>query len=744
MGVENNYDAYAATKHAIYALLYGTDINTRYRGIGTRGQNIINAINNIINMAINHTQAQRTASLTLVKSNEFGQDEKNKDYYSQTYRISSDIDMKTYTITGIDKLPTGSYISDTNGNIKSTFSANEEFKIMIPKKEANKIENITGIISVQAKCKNYPVFYGSKNSSLQPYAMTFDSYGDNNNGQLTVNYVMNTGTIRVNKIDAETSKPIEGVTFELKREDGTIVSSATTGPDGIVTFSHLLPGNYTIKETTTNKDYILNEETFDITVEYNETITKDITNEHKRGNLKVYKVDADNNKIVLGGVKFALYSYEFEKITGYYTTDANGEIYIEGLRTGQWALIEQETNKWYNLTDQVEIKVEWNETTDTTIENELKKSQIKIIKVDQENHEIKLKDIEFEILDKEGNVLEKIKTDENGEAITSRYAVRDYPYLYVKEIKTNDNYVLDDSIKEVKLEENKIIEKVLENKKIRGKIKIIKTAKEDNKITKDKKGTPIPNVSFGIYDENKKYIETIVTGEDGTATSSLLEKGVKYVKELKSGEWYLLDENEYMVEIVKDGDIIELNITNTPEDPDVDIEKDGTTQATVNQEIRYEFKIKNTGNVPLNNFTWYDYLPSDYIKIKKLVTGTYNQNLNYNIYYKTNLKDYKLLAENLNTQINNYIDFSNIELEEGEVITEFKADFGTVDVGFQSIETPCVFATVNDTVKKDDMFTNKTRIEGDNKGYLVWDEDEHTIRIYEKEKQIKKLPRTGF
>ena len=76
--------------------------------------------------------------------------------------------------------------------------------------------------------------------------------------------------------------------------------------------------------------------------------------------------------------------------------------------------------------------------------------------------------------------------------------------------------------------------------------------------------------------------------------------------------------------------------------------------------------------------------------MSKLITGTYNQDLNYNIYYKTNLNDYKLLVENLNTQVNNYIDFSNVKLEEGEIITEFKADFGTVDVGFESVINPYI------------------------------------------------------
>ena len=63
-------------------------------------------------------------------------------------------------------------------------------------------------------------------------------------------------------------------------------------------------------------------------------------------------------------------------------------------------------------------------------------------------------------------------------------------------------------------------------------------------------------------------------------------------------------------------------------------------------------------------------------------------------------------------------------------------------MGFESVISPYVFVTVNSTVKNDDTFTNKTRIEGINDGYLVWDEDNHTTKVYEKKINIK-LPRTG-
>ena len=121
--------------------------------------------------------------------------------------------------------------------------------------------------------------------------------------------------------------------------------------------------------------------------------------------------------------------------------------------------------------------------------------------------------------------------------------------------------------------------------------------------------------------------------------------------------------------------------------------------------------------------------------------------MNYDIYYKTNVNDYRLIAKDLSTLENNYIDFSTIKLEENEIITEIKVNFGTVAVGFESVINPYVFVKVNNTVENEDTFTNRTRIEGEHEQYLVWDEDGHITTIYKKEielKEPKKLPRTGF
>ena len=110
------------------------------------------------------------------------------------------------------------------------------------------------------------------------------------------------------------------------------MARATTNNKGIATFTNLYQNSYVLKEISTNEKYILNKMEFDVNVTYNKTTTINVENEHKKGNLKVYKVDKDNNKIALGGVKFELYSDEFQKVIGRYTTNENGEIYVENLR----------------------------------------------------------------------------------------------------------------------------------------------------------------------------------------------------------------------------------------------------------------------------------------------------------------------------------------------------------------------------------------------------------------------------
>lgn len=318
MGLENQYDAFVATKQAIYRVLDGRDPNTFYNGADSRGQAIKNAIINLVNIGRNGTQTPVNTDVTTNKIGEFIED---GDYYSQEYSISSPVETSEYTITATNGLPNGSQITNMSNNVQNTFSGSEHFKVRIPKTSLSSDINVT--IALQAKCKTYPVFYGKTTvPGTQDYLLTFDPFGDVA-GRADLNIKTNTGKIKIVKNDEDTNQPIAGVTFQLSTKDGTVIANATTNEKGEITFPNLYQNNYQLKEISTNDNYILNEMIFDVNVEYNKTTTKTITNEHKKGDLTVYKVDKDNHKISLGGVTFDLYSEEFKRVIGTYTTDEN-------------------------------------------------------------------------------------------------------------------------------------------------------------------------------------------------------------------------------------------------------------------------------------------------------------------------------------------------------------------------------------------------------------------------------------
>lgn len=736
LGVADKYDAYMATKQAINSVMLGRNVTSVYRGTNTAGNNVVKAIKKLTDIGRNGTQTFETPNLRISKVGSFTE---TGNYYIQEYKVNADVPISTYKIQSTANLPANSYIADTSNNGKTTFNADENFRLVVPKSSLT--SNISNaIINIKSKCKTYPVFYGKTTiSSAQNYAVTYDPYGDYT-ARISDNIETNTGKIKIIKNDAETSQPIKDVTFQLSKKDGTVIANATTNANGEATFSSLYQGDYVLKELSTNDNYILDESSFDVNVEYNKTTTKTITNEHKRGDLKLYKIDKDNHKVTLGNVEFQLYSEEFKRVIGTYYTDVNGELEIKNLRTGNYKLIETKTNKWYNLADNTNIEVKWDEETSKTIENELKKGQVRIVKVDNENHKTKLEGVEFDILDENDNVLETLITDENGEALTSRYAIRDISKLKIKETKTLDTYVLSDEVKTIELQENQITNIVFENEKIKGKVEITKVDKNDNSKL-------LEGAEFGLYDENDDLLETLITGPDGKVISNDLYKGKYYLKELDTGSvYYLLNENTFDFEILNNGETIPVTIDNEGTDIEVTVDKEGTTEIKPGEKVDYTFSnVGNASNVYLDDFKWFDYIPTDYIRIEKMTTGTWNQDLTYDVYYKTNKSDdYILFEENLSTEKNYDLDFTKLELSKDEYITETSFNFGKVDVGFKETISPTMQCQSLDTLKDGETFTNETKTVGVYFGVTAEANSNWTTIVHVPEKIHETvLPRTG-
>lgn len=478
LGVENDQDAFVATKQAIYSVMYDWDVDTHFRGADERGWKIFNAIKTITNNARNGTETPNKSNVLEIKPvGEFKKE--NNNYYSQEYSVKASVDMSNYIITKIENFPEGSIVTDLNNNPKTEFSPNQNFKILIPK---NKIlNNFEGTIKINGRVKTYPVFYGaSYDENLQDYALTYDAYetvGD----EITLRVNAYKSKITVIKKDGETNKPIENVEFNVKYKDGTQIGNFKTDQNGTITISNLKQGTIILTETKTQEQYVLDGTEKEIIIEYDEEKTIEIKNKRKKGNITIKKVDKDDNSINLSGVEFDLIAQNGD-IVKHLVTDKNGEAKAENIDIGNYILKETKTNQEYKLSLQQDITIEWNKTFNIQIENE----------------------------------------------------------------------------------------------KIKGKVKVIKTSEDDNLINGDKAGTPIANVKFVIYDEKGEIVDTLITETDGIAISKNLVKGKYIIKEIETGDAYELNEEDFTIEIKKDGEVVELEISNKsktppPEEPPIEV-----------------------------------------------------------------------------------------------------------------------------------------------------------------------------
>lgn len=481
--------------------------------------------------------------------------------------------------------------------------ANVEFNVIDSK--GNVVDKLITNVNGEAISKRLPVnesYILQETSTLENYVLNEEKVTvilkDNQITDTILSNEKKKGQIKVVKIDEDYNEiKLPNVEFEVFNSKSEIVDKLITDANGEAV-SKMLPidDTYTVREKKTLINYILNNETKTVILKQNQISSIEFGNKHKEGNLQIYKVDKDNNKIGLGNIEFDLYSEEFKKVIGTYTTDVNGELFIKNLRIGNYKLIEKITNKWYNLNEEAtEIKIDWGKVTNTTVENELKKGQVKVIKRDFDNNEITLEGVEFDVLDEKGTVLETIITDENGEAFTSKYPVRDYEKLIIREVETLKDYVLQEVPQTIELKANEITTAEFTNELKKGQIKVIKIDKDNNEIK-------LQGVKFNIYDNENNLIQTIVTDKNGEAITDRLPINKTYtVKEIETNKNYVLNENTVTV-VLKQDEIKDIIVENEKKKGQIQVIKIDTD----NNEIYIPdviFEVYNSKNEVVDTIT---------------------------------------------------------------------------------------------------------------------------------------------
>ncbi len=565
----------------------------------------------------------------------------------------------------------------------------------------------------------------------------------------TIENELKKGQVKVKKVDLDdNSVNLQGVKFDVLDENGKILETITTDQNGEALTSKYAIRDFsklTIRETETLENYVLNKTPQTITLEANQIKTIKFENELKKGQVKVKKVDLDDNEIKLQGVEFKVYD-EDKKLVDTLITDENGEAVSKRLRIDKnYTVVESKTLSNYvlNKTPQT-ITLTQDKITDINFTNELKKGQIKVVKIDMEHHETKLQGVEFKVYNEDKKLIDTLITDENGEAVSKRLRI-DKNYTVV-ESKTLSNYVLNETPQTVTLVQDKITNLNFENELIKGFIKITKISKEDNKYNGDKKGTKLANAKFEIYDEENNLVDTLITNKQGEAISKALLKAKYKIKEVSNPDYYIITDKVFDTEVMKHHEIVEVVVEDDNVDIDIEVKKKGFIETQSRDSIYYDFSdIHNKSNISLDNFTWSDSLPTNALRANRIYTGTWNEELTYSVWYKTNLSDdYVMLVDGLNTLTNNEVKFTNARLKEGEYITNFEFRFGTVKADFKEIEKPRLYCNMLDNLPNGFIFVNHTKVSGNYKDIYVEDKDDWKTIIYYKDIELnEKLPKTG-
>ena len=272
-------------------------------------------------------------------------------------------------------------------------------------------------------------------------------------------------------------------------------------------------------------------------------------------------------------------------------------------------------------------------------------------------------------------------------------------------------------------------------------IEIDKISSGESEITGKGEGEPLEGAKFNVKSEDGSFNKDYYTDANGKITLSNMDIQKYIITELESAKYYLLNKDT-VIEVTPehDGDDQKVVFENTPVDIKVNVDKDSDKEEVQGNEIlTYTIdNIKNLSNVPLDNFTLTDDLP-DEVRLQKLQTGTYNEDLKYSIYYNTNKRENIKLQDNLSTKVNNEIDFTNLELAKDEYVTQFQLKFGTVKIGFSNVEEMTVTTKAIEGLEKDSVFENNVNVEGTYIDVPTEDEDDVPTKVYENVLKVTKV-----
>ena len=376
-----------------------------------------------------------------------------------------------------------------------------------------------------------------------------------------------TNTIRPSlqliKLSADGSR-LAGVTFRIaKIADGSHYLDRTTNSNGEILISDLDPGVYSIRETATLEDHLLDTTEHHVELFPGQTSTIVLEND-RRPSLTIHKADADTGEPV-EGVVFTVKAADGSTITEV-KTGPDGTAKLENLLPIVYEVIEKSVPEPYLLDAPSQLITLYpNKDSDIYFENH-KKPSLTIEKIDSITGD-PIKGAKFEIWygsnsteTGELNNLGTYYTDADGRIVLEN--VND-GWFKVTELEPAPGYqIKDPATQECFIEAGTSKTLVFENTPLSALI----VYKYDS-VT----GQPVSNAVFqvkylsGTSGTGGTVIGTYKTSVNGSFTVTGLKAGTYIVEELASDSGHVIDTAPQTAYISgKDQDVVELYFGNSP------------------------------------------------------------------------------------------------------------------------------------------------------------------------------------
>ena len=306
----------------------------------------------------------------------------------------------------------------------------------------------------------------------------------NPNDTQTIRFYNNAvGGVELIKVsEADKTERIPNTTFEIRRvSDDALVDTVTTGESGSV-FVTLEDNNYYAVETESAEGFKLDSTPHYFTIKNGQTTKLTVTNAPMSGIL-LHKISTADGKGI-PGVSFILYDSGHNPIDQQ-TTDDRGYAWFEDLtESGRYYLRELENEGYIPDTQLRTVYVKAGETTLVEWENTPITGQIQIVKKSADYNPTNglpagtlLEGAVFEIYDKAGNLVDTIRSDSRGLAVSKPLPLSRYT---IREVKAPANYGVNETELTAYLEhEGQIVKFEVTNKSLTTGVSITKTGPKE-------------------------------------------------------------------------------------------------------------------------------------------------------------------------------------------------------------------------------------------------------------------------